>query len=233
MPDWKPMIMLVEDDREVAQLNARQLERHGYETQIAYSAAEARASVGKRQPDLYLLDIELPDSSGLSLCEEFRKKSDAPVVFLTGRGETADRVAGLGLGGDYYLTKPYDMSELIAVVQSQLRKEGYVREMMTEATVITKGSLTLKIDERKAFVNGVDAELTLKEFGVLLMLVQNEDKELTRETIYMNVWGTTMNKDSNVIRLTISRVKKKLNEKNAADFAIFTKYNGGYVFARM
>ena len=233
MPEWKPLILLVEDDAEVAQLNARQLERQGYGTLIAYTASEARAFVNENQPDLCVLDIELPDGNGLSLCEELRGNTDAPVVFLTGKGEMTDKVAGLDSGGDYYLTKPYDMSEFIAVVQSLLRREGHVRERITEATTITKGSLTLKIDERKAFVNERDAELTLKEFNVLLMLVQNEDKELTGEVIYMHVWGTTMNNDSNAVRLTISRVKKKLNEKNAEDFAIFTKYNGGYVFVKM
>ena len=226
----KPLIMIVEDDRDMAQLNARLLTRHGYETIVANSATEARRYLQEAAPDLFVLDIGLPDCDGISLCTELRLQSDAPVLFLTGRSETDDKVEGLNAGGDYYLTKPYDRYELIAVVSSLLRRVEQTKKKLTETSVISRGPLTLKITESRAYVNGRDAELTSKEFAVLLFLVQNEEKELSGEIIYNTVWGTTMNNDANAVRLTISRLKKKLHEESVDEFAIFTKYGGGYTF---
>jgi len=232
MNESKALILIVEDDIDLANLNARSLKRAGYDVLIANTAAEARSLASGNEPDLFILDIELPDGNGLDLCREFRQDTDAPILFLTGKSGTSDKISGLGAGGDYYLTKPFDIKEFIAVVQSLLRRVDIIREKIAETAVIAKGSLMLKTDERKAFVNGRDAELTSKEFAVLLMLVQNEEKEMSGEAIYMNVWGASMNNDANAIRLTISRLKKKLDEENAVDFNIFTKYGGGYTFTR-
>ena len=233
MNEQTPVILIVEDDTDMAQFNARLLKRQGYETIVVNSAAGAREVLRENSPDLFVLDIELPDGDGISLCEEIRRNTDAPVMFLTGRTETTDKVAGLDTGGDYFLTKPYDRNELIAVVQSLLRRNEQAKKKLTETSVISRGALVLKTTESKAYVSGRDAGLTVKEFAVLLMLVQNEDKELSGEAIYKSVWGTTMNNDANAIRLTISRLKKKLDEENTDEFAILTKYGGGYTFTRM
>lgn len=228
--DNKSLILIVEDDEIMAQLNARLLKRQGYDTLVAYTAAEARLLVRENPPDLFVLDIGLPDGSGFSLCEEFRRDTDAPVLFLTGKSETKDKVTGLNIGGDYYLTKPYDRSEFLAVIKSLLRKEEQTRKKIAEGSVIERGSLTLKLQEQKAFVEDRDAELTSKEFAVLLMLVQNENKELTGEQLYENVWGTVMGVDTGLIRKTISQIKKKLDIDETDDFLIQTIYGGGYIF---
>ena len=227
-----PLILIVEDDEEIARFNARMLKRRGYDALIAHNAAEARtfARCHERTPDLFVLDIELPDGDGLSLCNELRRDNDAPVLFLTGRKKLQDKVAGLETGGDYYLTKPYVMEEFIAVVQSLLRRAEQTRIKIAEATVITRGSLTLQLPQNRALINGRDTELTPKEFAVLLFLAQNEGKKLTAEAIYEHVWGTEMNSDPNAIRLHISRLKKKLDEENSNDFSILTEYGGGYTF---
>jgi len=224
------LILIVEDDRELARLNARFLKRNGYEVIVAYNAAEARSLFYERNPNLFVLDIGLPDGDGLLLCEEFRKETNAPVLFLTGKTETGDKITGLRKGGDYYLTKPYDSNELLAVVQSLIRREEQTQKKISEVSVIRRGVLTLNIHERKVFVNERDAELTPKEFSVLLILVQNEDKELTYETIYENVWGTAMNNDSSALRQQISRLKKKLDEENTDSFAILNDHGKGYTF---
>jgi DNA-binding response OmpR family regulator len=184
MSEQKPSILIVEDDEELARLNARFLTRKGYEVLIAPNAAEARALAREHRPDLFVLDVVLPDGDGFSLCEEFRGAGDAPVLFLTGEKELASRVAGLDAGGDYYLTKPYDRDEFSAVIQSLLRRAEETRKKIAEAAVIARGPLELQIALGRAFVNGRDAELTQKEFAVLLTLVQNEDKELAGEAIY-------------------------------------------------
>ena len=227
---WTPFILIVEDNEKLAQLNARLLGRHGYETAVAYTAADARARFNGRPPDLVVLDVALPDGDGYELCGEFRRKTDAPVLFLTGQSELTDKIKGLKTGGDYYLTKPYDKNEFIAVVDSLIRRVGMTREKITGISVITKGSLTLKLDERRAYVNGDDALLTQKEFAILLILLQNENTEVTNEQIYESVWGLKLNSDPQPIRMHISRLKKKLDEENAKDFAIFTEYGRGYTF---
>ena len=230
MKSWSPLILIIEDDADLAQLNARVLKRQKYNVIIAHTVNAAKLVVSANRPDLIVLDIGLPDGDGLSLCREIRKDTDTPVIFLTGKTETKDIIAGLNTGGDYYLTKPYNKDEFLAVVQRLLYKSEQMRTTIAEASVIRRGTLTLRLDERKAYVNKRDAELSLKEFNVLLILVQNEEKEVTYEQIYENVWGSTMQGDSSALRQQISRIKKKLDEENAVDFAIFNDHGRGYTF---
>ena len=127
MHEGNPTILIVEDDVDMARLNAKLLKRRGYDAMAAYTAAEARSLVREVKPDLFVLDIGLPDGCGLSLCKEFQECSDAPVLFLTGRASTQDKVSGLKMGGDYYLTKPFDNTEFLAVVESLLRRTEKTR----------------------------------------------------------------------------------------------------------
>ena len=230
----KPLVLVVEDDEEMARLNARFLRHSGYDAVIAHSAKEALAFAASHAPDLLVLDIQLPDGDGLSICEEIRRSGATPVVFLTGRKEPGDKAAGLDAGGDYYLTKPFAMEELIAVVQRLLHREAQTRarieQAVQEASTITRGALTLHIAHNKATVNGRDAGLSPKEFAILLMLVQQEGKVLTAEAIYESVWGAPMAGDSGTIRQHISRMKKKLGEETKGDFAILNDYGGSYTF---
>ena len=228
--DKTPLILIVEDDKDLAHLNMRLLKRQGYDALVAYNAEQARAVVRENPPDLFVFDVTLPDGSGFSLCREFRKDTHAPVLFLTGKSETKDKITGLGAGGDYYLTKPYDRDEFLAVIQTLLRREEQTRKKINEAFVIERGSVILSLSEYKAYVDGEDAELTIKEFAILKMLMQNEGKELSAETLYESVWGTTMNNDANALRLQMSRLKKKLSAGKANGFAIVTSYAGGYSF---
>ncbi|MDR2515276.1 MAG: response regulator transcription factor [Christensenellaceae bacterium] len=230
MNDREPLILMVEDDAELARLNARFLARKGYALRLAGGAAEALALARECAPDLFILDVMLPDGDGFSLCEELRAGNDAPVLFLTGRSTPGDKVTGLEAGADYYLTKPYDRQEFLAVVQSLLRRAKLTKERMAELTTLTRGPLTLQIAQSKAFVNGRDAGLTPKEFAVLLLLAQNEGKELTGEEIYARVWGMTANNDKNAIRMHISRLKKKLGEEGTDGFSILNEYGRGYLF---
>jgi DNA-binding response OmpR family regulator len=228
MSDTRPLILIVEDDEEMAQFNARLLLRKGYDSLVAHTAAEARKLFMENKFDLYVLDVTLPDGDGLSLCGEFRRKSDAPVLFLTGKSESEDKVKGLDSGGDYYLTKPYDKLEFLAVVKCLLRWAEQMQKKIDEVISISKGSLTLKFNEKKAYINGKDAELSPKEFAILLLFIQNENQDLTYEQIYKIVWGADMNNDSNALRHSVSRLKKKIDEENADDFAIINKQGVGY-----
>ena len=230
MPEWKPLVLIVEDNEKMAQFNARLLKRLGYGTLVAYTAAEARSLFCANRPDLFVLDIALPDGDGRTLCEEFRQNNDAAILFLTGKSEIKDKIESLKTGGDYYLTKPYDRNEFIVVVQNLLRRVEQTRKKVTESSAVKKGELTLRLDERKAYVNERDAELTPKEFAVLLLLVQNEDKEVPYETIYERVWEMPLNGDISALRQQILRLRKKLGEANTDSFYIFNEHGKGYTF---
>ena len=230
MSERKAVILIVEDDADMARLNSRLLSRNGYEVFVAGSAVEARAIVRTATPDLFVVDVGLPDGSGLELCKEIRENSDAPLMFLTGRTSVADKISGLDSGGDYYLTKPYDKDEFIAVIQTLLRRVDTMQKRINESKIISKGTLTLKLDERKAFVRDMDARLSQKEFSLLLLLVQNDNKELTYEYLYESVWGAPMYNDSAALRQLISRMKKKLDEENAEDFSVVNEHGVGYTF---
>ena len=231
MGERKPLIMIVEDDKETARLNARMLGRRGYDVLAANSAAEARALLRNNTPDLFILDIVLPDGDGLSLCTEFRMENDAPILFLTGKKSTQDKIAGLSGGGDYYLTKPYSLDELIVVVERLLHRAQQTRQKLHEAAVIrTRGKITLQIPQRMALVSGRDAGLTSKEFAVLHLLMENEGEELPAEEIYEHVWNSPMHGNSGALRAQITRLKKKLDEENTKEFSIQYKHGKGYTF---
>ena len=233
MSDRKPLILIVEDDEDMARLNTRLLKRQGYDALVAFSAAEARKLFLEQKPDLYVLDVMLPDGDGLSLCQEIRSKHDEPVLFLTGKAETSDVIDGLDSGGDYYLAKPYDRKEFIAVVKSLLRRKQQTQKKLEEAYIIERGPLTLRVPERIAYVNGKNAELTPKEFAVLLILVQNENREVSYDHMYQKVWGDAMNNDVNALRQHISRMRKKIGEENTDAFNIFTEHGKGYTFTTL
>ena len=230
MDERKPLVLIVEDDEEMARLNARLLKRQGYDALAAFTAKAAQELFLGKRPDLLVLDIELPDGDGRSLCREFKRESDTPVLFLTGRAGTGDRIDGLDAGGDYYLTKPYDRDEFLAVARSLMRRAELARKKVEEAFVISRGPLTMMLAERKAYVHGRDAGLTIKEFAILLLLVQNENREISCEQIYESVWGIKMNDDPHAVRLHVSRLKKKLGKEETDGFSILTGYRKGYSF---
>ena len=226
----KPLIMIVEDDEDTARLNERMLKRRGYEVKSAAGAHAARALVHAHTPDLFILDVVLPDGDGLSLCREIRRDNDAPILFLTGRKKTEDKIAGLSGGGDYYITKPYAIDELIVVVERLLQRAQQASRRISEASAITRGPLTLNIPQRTAHVNGRDVGLTPKEFAVLLLLVENEGTEMPSRTIYESVWSSPLYGDTGALRAQITRLKKKLDEENTDDFSILYVRGKGYTF---
>ncbi|MDR1193474.1 MAG: response regulator transcription factor [Peptococcaceae bacterium] len=211
MSDRKPLILMVEDEKELARFNTRFLTRKGYEVLLAFNAAEARALAREHQPDLIDLDVILPDGDGFALCEEFCAASDAPMLFLTGKKGPEDEMAGFTAGGDYYMRKPYEREQLLAAIQSLLRRADMTRQKIAEVTEITRGTLTLQIPRGK-------------------VVTQNENKELSDEAIYQSVWGMDMRGDNGALRRHISLLKKKLGEETADDFSIVSFYGGGYAF---
>lgn len=232
-------VLLVEDEKDVLMVNARLFARRGYDVRTAQSCTEAYPKL-KETPDLLILDIMLPDGSGYDICQAFRQNSDHPVIFLSGKGQIADKVQGLQQGGDYYLTKPYDTSELLAVVDMLLKRHLQAVQKRQQASVICKGSLVLEVDNSRALCDGRDAGLTArdagltaKEFSLLLMLVRNEEKVVSPQELYERVWGMEAADDVRTVRFHIANLRKKLDADNAPDFDIVSVYGKGYMFTTM
>ena len=226
----KPTILIVEDEPEVLNINARMLKRHGYRVLTADSVQESNARLKEAVPDLLILDIMLPDGSGYDVCEEFRRISDNPVVFLTGKNEIFDKVEGLARGGDYYLTKPYSFDELLAVIGRLLKRYFRTEEKYKQSDFVKRGSLTLELSKNKAYVSGTDVNLTVKEFALLLLLVKNENRILSPQELYETVWGTPSADDTRTVRFHIRNLKKKIDTENADDYDIVSVYAKGYFF---
>ena len=226
----KAIILVMEDETDVLRINARMLTRRGYTVYTAENCRRAYERLESMTPDLLILDIMLPDGSGYDICERFRGISDNPVIFLTGKSETCDKIEGLGHGGDYYLTKPYDPDELLAVADRLIKRHLQTRQKQEQLTMIVKGALALDIPLSRATVNGADAGLTVKEFALLLLLVQSEDKEVSPHEVYEKVWGVPSGDDIRTIRFHIKNLRRKIHADDAKDYDIVSVYGKGYMF---
>lgn len=216
-------ILLIEDNEQIMQGNERMLKRRGHEVVTALTLAEARATVQERMPDLFVLDIMLPDGNGLDFMEELRQHSQVPVLLLTGLTTPEDIVRGLTAGGDDYLPKPYDFGVLLARVEALLRRAENIPEKLV------RGRLALDVTADVATLDGADLLLSQKEFALLLIFVQNEERYMSAEYLYEKVWKQTMAGNSNTLKTTINRLREKI--KNSG-YQIAWSRGEGYCIER-
>ena len=217
-------ILLVEDDKEIQTVNKNMLKRRGgYEVTLAMTLAGAWEKVRESAPDIIVLDIMLPDGSGLDFLKKLRTEADIPVLLLTARGESGDVVQGLRAGGDDYLAKPYDNDVLLGRIEALLRRAERVPK------TVTKGPLTLKVKTMMAYLHGKNMGLQPKEFSLLLALMENEGRIMSAEYIYETVWEAPMNDDARAVQFQISNLRKKLGNSG---YSITVKRNEGYIFER-
>lgn len=199
-------ILLVEDNEKILHGNKRLLEWEGYNVDAVSTLREARTMIGGKRPDVIVLDIMLPDGNGLDFISELRKsvRSSIPILLLTGLITQDDIVRGLKAGGDDYITKPYDFTEMLARIEALLRRAGWVPE------TLVRGRLTLDVAAGVAFLDGTDLLLTKKEFALLMIFVQNPDRFIGGEYLYEKVWKAPLMGDSQAIRKMICRLRDKL-----------------------
>ena len=202
----KKLVLLVEDNEKIMAGNKRFFARRGYDVAAALTLAETRALIDGQKPDVIVLDIMLPDGSGLDFIRELREGENAniPVLLLTGLTTKKDILRGLTEGGDDYLTKPYDFHILLARVEALLRRAERVPE------IITKGRLTLDIMADMAILDGRDLLLAKKEFALLLIFAQNEGRFISAEYLYEKVWKAPLPEGSNVLNANIHRLRLKI-----------------------
>ncbi|MFQ9514924.1 MAG: response regulator transcription factor [Eubacterium sp.] len=214
-------ILIAEDDEMISNLIKVNLVKSGYSCRCAYTGREAANLMGTINFDLCLFDIMLPEINGYELLE-YAKTMNFPVIFITAMGSTDNKVKGLRAGADDYITKPFEVVELLARVESVLRRYKKTDE------VITEGNVTINLASRTVYQNDKTVSLTMKEFNLLLLLVRNKNVALYREVIYENVWESDYMGDSRTVDLHIQRLRKKLkwNDKIESVYKVGYRLKG-------
>jgi DNA-binding response OmpR family regulator len=222
-------VLVVDDDATVSDVVRRYLERAGFAVMLAGDGHAALSAFRERRPDLVVLDLMLPGIDGLEVCRRMRaESSDLPVVMLTALGEEADRVLGLELGADDYVTKPFSPRELVLRVQSVLRRTGGARG---EPGVLTDAELTVDTDRRIATLDGRPLALTVREFDLLVFLMRNPGKALRRAELLEAVWGWTFG-DHSTVTVHVRRLREKIESDPANPRRIATVWGVGYRYER-
>jgi len=219
-------ILMVDDDVELNSLVTEYLARFGHRLVTATTAARGMAQLRRERPDLIILDIMLPDTDGLTLCREIRSEFDVPIIMLTARGEVADRVLGLELGADDYLSKPFEPRELVARIQSVIRRSAS-RE---SPEALVSDGLKLEKETRRVSLDGNDIDLTTMEFELLRVLMESHGRVLSRNRLIERLRGIDADVYDRSIDMLVSRLRDKLGDDSHAPRFIKTVRLSGYQF---
>ncbi len=223
-------VLIVEDDRLIAEPIARALRNIGYEVMIANTGRTGLEMALNKQPQLIILDILMPEMDGWEVCKAVREKSVVPILMLTALSEEVDRILGLELGADDYLTKPFSTRELLARVKALLRRVEFDRAQMSEQNQLRAGNIRLELDQRRAFKGDQALELRYKEFELLSLLVSRAGDVVTRAEIFDKVWGTDWLGDMRTLDVHIRWLREKLEDDPSNPQYIQTVRGVGYRF---
>ncbi len=232
--DSKKKILIVDDEPSIQDLLVFNLEKEGYKTITASDGEEGVSLALSQNPDLILLDVMLPKADGLTVCKKIRQTmSKVPIIMLSAKGEEIDKILGLEIGADDYMTKPFSIRELIARVKANLRKveqneQDYSNSMMRENKIVV-GDLKLDLDKFEVEVRGQKVtDLTRREFEVLRYLAQKPGQVVTREDLLEKVWGYEYYGDIRTVDVTIRRIREKIEKNTANPKILITKRGVGY-----
>lgn len=220
-------ILIVEDEWKIARFLQMELEHEGFTTIIETNGRRALDRIIQETFDLILLDIMLPEMTGIEICRRVREISEIPIIMITAKSTIEDTVAGLDIGADDYLTKPFAIQELLARIRATLRKNVNKRQIADEGKLIVK-NLVLFPNRYEAQVGGQPVELTKKEYGLLEYLVRNKHIVLEREHILQEVWGYEYTGNTNVVDVYVRYLRSKLDEQFEEKY-IHTVRGVGYV----
>lgn len=218
-------IFIVDDEKNIRDLIGKYLSKEGYKTTIFSGAEGVLSEIQRQKPDLLVLDIMMPEVSGLDLCKEVRKESEIPIIFVSAKDEEIDRILGLELGADDYLSKPFSPRELLIRIKNIFKRI----EKKEEAREEKIGVKDVEIDFTRRFVSckGAEIKLTSKEYELLSYLMKNHDMPFKREQLIENIWGYDYIGDDRMIDDLIKRLRKKLKDASA-ELAIETVWGYGY-----
>ncbi|NHC41324.1 response regulator transcription factor [Bacillus sp. MM2020_1] len=223
-------ILVVEDEKQIAKILKLELEYEGYEVMVAYDGKSGLQAALDEKLDLILLDVMLPEMNGIEVLRRIRKENDLlPVILLTARNMTIDKVAGLDQGANDYITKPFEIEELLARIRSCLRQiTNAVKTSQEDDSFLEIKDLTVNLDTREVTRGETAITLTPREFDLLVYLLSNKNKIVTRESILLHVWGYEYEGETNVIDVFIRHLRKKIEEGFSEPTIIQTVRGIGY-----
>jgi DNA-binding response OmpR family regulator len=221
-------VLVVDDEQAILDLIEMILKREQFQVAAASNGKSALALFDSFNPDLVILDIMLPDTNGHELCKEMTRKRKTPIVMLTAKNDIIDKVLGLELGADDYITKPFDTRELIARVKAVLRRLDKNNEVNVQ--LAEHFDLVVDLENRTVTRNGSNVELTLKEYELLEVFVRNPQKVFSREELLQKAWGYDYMGDTRAVDICVTRLRKKIEEDNTNPRHIITVYGFGYRF---
>jgi two-component system OmpR family response regulator len=225
----KTRVLIVDDEPNIRDLLATSLRFAGYEIQTAANGAQAVAAVTESEPDIILLDVMLPDMNGFSVTKKLRSSGiQAPILFLTARDDVEDKITGLTVGGDDYLTKPFSLDEVVARIQAILRR---TKTVDAESAVIDAGAGVINQDAHEVTIEGKLGDLSPTEYKLLRFLVMNPDRVLTKAQILDHVWEYDFNGDMGIVESYVSYLRKKLDPISSRPL-IQTKRGVGYIYKK-
>ncbi len=237
--DGAKTILIVDDEQPIVDILVYNLRKEGYNTIEASDGVTAVNLALEKRPDLILLDIMLPKMDGLSVCKRIKNSYNVPIIMLTAKDGEIDKILGLELGADDYITKPFSVRELVARVKANLRKVEVVSnnqynpntENKKKESKIVVGDLELDLDKFEVKVRGEIIDLTLREFEVLKFLASQPEQVVTRETLLEKVWGYEYYGDIRTVDVTVRRIREKIEKDTSAPKILITKRGVGYYIA--
>lgn len=221
----QPKILIIDDDEKLTRLLSRFLGEFGFRLSSAHHPAKGLKMLSQLEPDLVILDIMLPEMDGFEVCKRIRQKSNIPIIMLTARGDLPDKVLGLELGGDDYLAKPFEPRELVARINTVLRRTRNHR-----SRIDSFGGLRIDHDQRKVFLDGEEIHLTTNEYCILSLFAANPGRVLDRDEILNELRGIDCDAFNRAVDIGVSRLRQKLKDDAKNPHFIKTVWGSGYIF---
>ena len=227
-------ILVIDDEKPIVELISFNLKKEGHEILQAFDGEDGYNKALALKPDLILLDVMLPKMDGFTVCRKLREKIQTPIIMITAKEEEVDKVLGLELGADDYMTKPFGIRELMARVKANLRRSDI--EVLANTTSsddkVSYGNLTINLTRYEVQKNGTPIELTLREFELLKFLAQYAGQVFSREALLEKVWGYEYYGDMRTVDVTVRRLREKIEDDSAEPSYIMTKRGVGYYFKK-
>ena len=223
-------ILVVDDDKNICELLRLYLEKEGFDVILAFDGAQGLAKFTNENPDLILLDIMMPNMDGWQVCREIRKSSECPIIMLSAKGETIDKVLGLELGADDYVVKPFDSKEVVARIKAILRRTSKdIDNDTANKKIVTFNKLSINLESYELKVDGVTIDTPPKELELLFHLASNPNRVYTRDQLLDEVWGFEYYGDSRTVDVHVKRLREKL-ENTSEQWSLKTVWGVGYKF---
>ncbi|MGH2365216.1 MAG: response regulator [Chloroflexota bacterium] len=224
-------ILVADDDPDIVDIICYSLRKDGHTVIAGYDGQQALDLARKHHPDLAILDVMMPKQNGFEVCRRLRQESSMPVILLTAKGEDNDKVWGLDLGADDYVTKPFSHKELLARVRA-IGRRGQASGVQGERGVLEAGPLAVDLDQHEARLNGALVELTPKEFALLRCLLVNEGRVVTHDTLLGFAWGNNFEGETEMLKVHIRHLREKIERNPSAPEHILTIRGVGYKLAK-